>query len=268
MSPTDFEPGPLATVAYEPADTGWTLVFTRDLPHSPEKVWAALTERDQLGQWAPFVPNRDLDVPGDATFTMEDGSDSVEQSADVLRADAPSRARVQMGRRPAPLGVGADLRWALDSHSAIPTKSETGCQSSPPAGTCASSWPTACWRESPYPASSARTPKTTGGKTYPMPTPRRSTCFHVTNPVPLNPEGVVTRFRGACRDVGASRMSSQLDLLVLPLGGPVEAGDQPHPVDPAEIPVDEAVRALVSSEAPSVRPRCHAAYSSQSWDSR
>ncbi len=90
MISSDFEPGPLATVAYEPADAGWTLVFTRDLPHSPEMVWAALTQRDQLGQWAPFVPNRDLDVHGDATFTMEDGSDSEEQSADVLRAEAPS----------------------------------------------------------------------------------------------------------------------------------------------------------------------------------
>ena len=55
MISTDFEQGPLATVAPEPADTGWTLVFTRDLPHSPEKVWAALTVHDQLAQWAPFV---------------------------------------------------------------------------------------------------------------------------------------------------------------------------------------------------------------------
>jgi uncharacterized protein YndB with AHSA1/START domain len=89
MSPTDFEPGPLATVEYERAATGWTLVFTRDLSHSPEKVWAALTEREQLGRWAPFVPDRDLDVPGEATFTTEDGS-AVEQSAGVVRSDPPS----------------------------------------------------------------------------------------------------------------------------------------------------------------------------------
>ena len=72
MISTHFESGPLATVVYEPADTGWTLAFTRDLPHSAERVWAALTQRDQLGQWAPFVPNRDLDVQDDATFKMED----------------------------------------------------------------------------------------------------------------------------------------------------------------------------------------------------
>ena len=39
-------------------------------------------------------------------------------------------------------------------------------------------------------------------------------------------------------------IGSQLDLLVLPLGSPIETGDQPHPVDSAEIPVDEAVSGL------------------------
>jgi uncharacterized protein YndB with AHSA1/START domain len=65
-------------------------LFSGDLSRSPEKVWAALTEREQLGRWAPFVPDRDLVALGDATFTMEDGSESVEQPAQVLRSEPPS----------------------------------------------------------------------------------------------------------------------------------------------------------------------------------
>src|SRR5207249_6644980 len=39
-------------------------------------------------------------------------------------------------------------------------------------------------------------------------------------------------------------VGSQLDLLVPPLGRPVEAGDDAHPVDAPEIPVDKGVPGL------------------------
>jgi uncharacterized protein YndB with AHSA1/START domain len=32
---------------------GWQLRFTRELPHSAEKVWAAITEPEQLARWFP-----------------------------------------------------------------------------------------------------------------------------------------------------------------------------------------------------------------------
>ena len=62
-----FDPGPLAEVATELGDRTWTLVFVRDLRHPPALVWAALTEPGQLDEWAPFVADRDLGSPGDAT---------------------------------------------------------------------------------------------------------------------------------------------------------------------------------------------------------
>ena len=39
-------------------------------------------------------------------------------------------------------------------------------------------------------------------------------------------------------------MGRELDLLVAPLGGPVVAGDDPGPVDPPEVAVDERVAGL------------------------
>ena len=39
-------------------------------------------------------------------------------------------------------------------------------------------------------------------------------------------------------------MRSELDLLVPPLGGPVVAGDQAHPVHPSEVAVHESVACL------------------------
>ena len=48
MDRDSFRPGPLAEVSRVPADGEWDLVFVRDLRHPPEKVWAALTEPEQL----------------------------------------------------------------------------------------------------------------------------------------------------------------------------------------------------------------------------
>ena len=72
MNSTSFDPGPLADVDCEASEDRWTLVFVRDLRHPPEKVWAALTEPAQLNEWAPFLADRNLGAPGDATLTMID----------------------------------------------------------------------------------------------------------------------------------------------------------------------------------------------------
>ena len=34
----------------------WTLVLVRDLRHPPEKVWKALTDPEQLREWARSMP--------------------------------------------------------------------------------------------------------------------------------------------------------------------------------------------------------------------
>jgi uncharacterized protein YndB with AHSA1/START domain len=95
MDPESFEPGPLAAVNSHASDDGWTLVFRRDLPHPPAKVWAALTEPDQLRQWSPYAADRDLGSVGDVTLTMFDGDTLVEPEggnlpASVTRAQPPT----------------------------------------------------------------------------------------------------------------------------------------------------------------------------------
>jgi len=42
----------------------WTLILVRDLRHSPEKVWQALTDPAQLREWAPFDADRSLGSAG------------------------------------------------------------------------------------------------------------------------------------------------------------------------------------------------------------
>lgn len=37
----------------EQADERWQLRFVRRLPHSPEKVWRAITEEEQVSKWFP-----------------------------------------------------------------------------------------------------------------------------------------------------------------------------------------------------------------------
>jgi uncharacterized protein YndB with AHSA1/START domain len=94
-----------ASVERHPETDGWTLVFVRELRHPPEKVWDALTEQSQVGEWAPFTSDRDLDAPGDATLTMIDGDVSEELPAKVLRAERPTLLEYSWG--------DDRLRWEL-----------------------------------------------------------------------------------------------------------------------------------------------------------
>ena len=47
----------------------WTLVLVRDLPHAPAKVWSALTDPEQLREWAPFDSDRNLGDVGTAKLS-------------------------------------------------------------------------------------------------------------------------------------------------------------------------------------------------------
>jgi uncharacterized protein YndB with AHSA1/START domain len=48
-----MEDDPLPYGSLEPTGDRWTLRFTRDLRHPPDKVWRALTEPDDLAAWFP-----------------------------------------------------------------------------------------------------------------------------------------------------------------------------------------------------------------------
>jgi uncharacterized protein YndB with AHSA1/START domain len=97
MSRTTFQPSPLADVACRTEGERWTLVFVRVLPHSPEKVWAALTDPGQLLAWAPFTADRDLGRVGESTLTMIDGDVSEDLLASVTRAERPRLLEYTLG---------------------------------------------------------------------------------------------------------------------------------------------------------------------------
>jgi uncharacterized protein YndB with AHSA1/START domain len=90
MDRNTFEPGPLAEADCHASGDRWTLVFVRDLRHSPEKVWAALTEPARLREWSPYTADRDLGGVGDATLTMIDGDVSEDLPAFVRHAEPPT----------------------------------------------------------------------------------------------------------------------------------------------------------------------------------
>jgi uncharacterized protein YndB with AHSA1/START domain len=128
MNRTSYRPGPLAHVQREAAADGrWTLVFVRDLRHPPEKVWAALTEPEQLREWAPYVTDRDLGSVGDATLTMIDGDASEALAATVRRADRPALLEYVWGKDllrwelvPTDSGTRLTLRHTLDDRDWVP----------------------------------------------------------------------------------------------------------------------------------------------------
>jgi uncharacterized protein YndB with AHSA1/START domain len=82
----------------------WTLVIAREFRHPPEKVWAALTEPEQLRQWAPFDADRDLGTVGTATLSTV-GANHVTETQ-VTRAEAPRLLEFTWG--------GQDVRWQLE----------------------------------------------------------------------------------------------------------------------------------------------------------
>jgi acyl-CoA thioesterase FadM/uncharacterized protein YndB with AHSA1/START domain len=89
MEPEEFDPGPLAHVAHRQSTGGATLVFTRGFTHTPEAIWAALTDPEKLREWAPFTADRDLSGPGTATLVMIDKPDGDRLATTVSRADRP-----------------------------------------------------------------------------------------------------------------------------------------------------------------------------------
>ncbi|NUR49688.1 MAG: SRPBCC family protein [Hamadaea sp.] len=123
-----FEPGPLREAdATRTEDGRWTLAFVRDLAHPPARVWAALTDPAQLGEWAPFRAERDLGEPGPTTLTMIDGELAVELPATVLRAEPPSLLEYAWGEdllrwelTPTPAGTRLTLRHTVAGTDDLP----------------------------------------------------------------------------------------------------------------------------------------------------
>src|ERR1044071_3839408 len=90
-----YAPGPAGGAQIEKDGEKWTLVLVRELRHSPEKVWAALTDPAQLREWAPFDADRSLASGGPAQLS----TGGTPQGAGTAAARPATAARVGTLRR-------------------------------------------------------------------------------------------------------------------------------------------------------------------------
>jgi uncharacterized protein YndB with AHSA1/START domain len=108
-----YAPGPAsgAQVRKDRGQNGeekWTLVLVRELRHSPEKVWQALTEPAQLREWAPFDADASLGRAGTTVNLTTVGAPALHVTeTTVTRADAPNVLEYKWGR--------FDMRWQLEA---------------------------------------------------------------------------------------------------------------------------------------------------------
>jgi uncharacterized protein YndB with AHSA1/START domain len=79
----------------------WTLILVRELRHSPEKVWEALTDPAHLREWAPFDTDGSLGTVGTVKLTWV-GTPTAQETR-VTRADAPKMLEYD------------DTRWELEA---------------------------------------------------------------------------------------------------------------------------------------------------------
>lgn len=98
----EYTPGPASGARIEKDGEKWTLVLVRELRHSPEKVWEALTDPAELREWAPFEADGNLGKVGTVNLTWV--GRSARQEARVTRADAPRLLEYD------------DMRWELEAN--------------------------------------------------------------------------------------------------------------------------------------------------------
>ena len=80
----------------------YTLAFERELPHSPEKVWRVLTERELLKQWFPCDIEGEWVVGAKLKFHFlhgeGEGLSEEELSGEVLAVEPPRRLEFRWGK--------------------------------------------------------------------------------------------------------------------------------------------------------------------------
>ena len=89
-------------------ETSGPLVLVRELRHSPEKVWQALTDPAQLREWAPFEADGSLGTVGTTVKLTTVGAPTPRATeTTVTRAEAPNALEYKWG--------GFDMRWELEA---------------------------------------------------------------------------------------------------------------------------------------------------------
>ena len=97
-----YTPGPANAAHVRRDGDKWTLILVKELRHSPEKVWQALTDPAQLREWAPFDADGSLGSVGSTVKLTWVGTGAATETR-VTRADAPQVLEY------------GDIRWELEA---------------------------------------------------------------------------------------------------------------------------------------------------------
>src|SRR5262245_16384129 len=97
-----YTPGPASGSQVRKAGEKWMLILVRELRHTPEKVWQALTEPAHLREWAPFEVDGSLGRVGSTVKLTWVGTPTPLETT-VTRADAPKVLEYN------------DTRWELEA---------------------------------------------------------------------------------------------------------------------------------------------------------
>jgi uncharacterized protein YndB with AHSA1/START domain len=106
---TQYTPGPASGAQIRKDGEKWTLILVRELRHSPEKVWQALTDPAHLREWAPFEADGSLGTVGATVKLTTVAAPPTRRISEtkVTRADAPKLLEYGWG--------GNDMRWELEA---------------------------------------------------------------------------------------------------------------------------------------------------------
>jgi len=99
--PELYAPGPANLARVQKDGEKWTLILVRELRHSPEKVWQALTDPAHLREWAPFVTDGSLGAVGTVKLTWVGNPKPIETK--VTRVEAPKALEY------------GEMRWELEA---------------------------------------------------------------------------------------------------------------------------------------------------------
>lgn len=102
----DFPLGPADNAHVEKDGERWVLVLRRELRHSPESVWEAITDPEQLREWAPFDADGPLDAAGNKVRLSTVGAPVPHETETIIeRAERPLLLVYEWG--------GSTMRWEL-----------------------------------------------------------------------------------------------------------------------------------------------------------
>ena len=102
-----YAPGPARGAQIWKDGEKWTLILVRELRHSPEKVWQALTDPAHLHEWAPFDVDGSLGTVGNTVKLTTVGAPAPRVTeTKVTRADAPRVLEYKWG--------DFEMRWELE----------------------------------------------------------------------------------------------------------------------------------------------------------